>query len=372
MGSFRFEIAATDGAARRGVLHTEHGAVQTPVFMPVGTAGSVKALTQESLLELGVEIFLCNTYHLYLRPGADLVARRGGLHGFLSWPRALLTDSGGYQVYSHRELRTIKEEGACFRSHLDGSSHFIRPEDSIELQQKLGADIVMAFDECLSYPVSHAEARGSMEMSMRWAERSRRAFAAGRQALFGITQGGVFADLRRESTERIAGLDFDGVAIGGLSVGEPKPLMVEVVQTSVAWMPAEKPRYLMGVGTPLDLLEAVACGIDMFDCVLPTRNARNGALFTSLGRLSIKNARWADDDQPLDPHCDCPTCRRYSRAYLRHLLLSKEVLSAILNTQHNVYFYLNLMKQIREAIVRGQFASFRREFEDRYGSGVRG
>ena len=351
---FRFEVIRTDpsSSARTGVLHTEHGDIPTPVFMPVGTAATVKALPHEFLEKLDARIILANTYHLYLRPGHERIARLGGLHRFMSWDRALLTDSGGYQVFSHRELRRITEEGVHFRSHLDGSAHFLSPEKAIEIQQALGADVIMAFDECTPYPCSRPDAEQSMELSMRWAHRCREEWMRRESptALFGIVQGGIYPDLRRRSVEALLGLDLPGMAVGGLSVGEPKTLMFEVLEQTVPTMPADRPRYLMGVGSPRDLIRGVALGVDMFDCVLPTRNARNGCLFTSEGRVLIKNARYAEDDRPLDPACSCITCARYSRAYLRHLFMAGEYLSAVLNTIHNISFYLDMMRKIREFI----------------------
>ncbi len=350
-----FEILHQDSAtgARLGVLHTAHGDVPTPVFMPVGTAGAVKAVPNEWLEGLDARIILANTYHLYLRPGAERIARLGGLHHFMSWKRAILTDSGGFQVFSHRELRRIVEEGVHFRSHLDGSAHFLTPEKAIAVQQALGSDIAMVFDDCTPYPCGKTDAEASMELSMRWAQRCRYEWEKGEngaRALFGITQGGVFADLRKRSVDALRELDFPGYAIGGLSVGEPKEVMQDIIQITTAMLPADRPRYLMGVGTPEDIVSAVGMGVDMFDCVLPTRNARNGCLFTSQGRILIKNASFAEDDAPPDPHCSCFTCRRYSRAYLRHLFLAGEHLSAALNTVHNLSFYLDMMAKIRESI----------------------
>jgi queuine tRNA-ribosyltransferase len=354
--TFAFEVIRKDSAtaARLGLLHTPHGDVQTPVFMPVGTAGAVKALPHEWLEELDAQIILANTYHLYLRPGHDRIQRLGGLHRFMSWNRPILTDSGGYQIFSHRELRRLTEEGACFRSHLDGSSHFLSPESVIDIQRSLGSDIMMVLDECTAYPCGYADAETSMNLSMRWARRGHAQWKEkcgdGRQALFGIVQGGIYPELRRRSVELLMECDFSGLAIGGLSVGEPKNVMFEIVETVLPLLPSDRPRYLMGVGTPKDLARAVALGVDMFDCVLPTRNARNGSLFTSEGRVLIKSARYAEDEKALDPLCSCPVCRRYSRAYLRHLFLSGEHLSAVLNTRHNVTFYLDMMRKIRESI----------------------
>ncbi|HNR40026.1 MAG TPA: tRNA guanosine(34) transglycosylase Tgt [Acidobacteriota bacterium] len=371
MSAFHYTVTHRDPrtAARRGRLVTPHAVVETPVFMPVGTAGTVKAVPHDWLEELDARILLANMYHLYLRPGHELVRALGGLHRFSGWPRALLTDSGGYQVFSHRELRRIDPEGVHFRSHIDGSSHFITPEDSIRVQQALGADIIMAFDDCTPYPATREEARASMETTLQWARRSRAAHPAeDTQLLFGIVQGSVYPDLRAECADRLTEIGFQGYAIGGLSVGEPKDTMYAVTGATAALLPEDRPRYLMGVGTPEDLLEAVAMGVDMFDCVLPTRNGRNGCLFTRDGRIVIKNARHARDDRPPDPECGCRVCRRYSRAYLRHLFMSSEMLSATLNTFHNLYFYLDIMEQIRQSIELGAFADFKQNFLARYHS----
>jgi queuine tRNA-ribosyltransferase len=330
--------------------------------MPVGTAASVKAVPQHFLEELGAEIILANTYHLYLRPGAEVVKDLGGLHGFMSWNRPILTDSGGYQVFSHRELRQISEDGVEFKSHLDGSSHFLSPEKAITVQQDLGADVIMAFDDCTPYPVAENEARRSMERSMRWAARCRRQHRSDEQALFGIVQGSMYPNLRSDSLQRILEIGFDGVALGGFSVGEPSELMYELIERLSPELPEEQPRYLMGVGTPRDLLECVKAGIDMFDCVLPTRNARNGTLFTSAGKVRIKNSRYKEDSSPLDRGCSCFVCRRYSRGYLRHLFVSGEILASVLNTYHNLHFFLDLMRRIREAIETGTLLEFERAF----------
>lgn len=379
-----FEIAATRGLARRGRLTTPHGPVETPVFMPVGTAATVKGVPQDVLEELGVEILLGNTYHLYLRPGIEQVRKLGGLHGFMSWPRAILTDSGGFQVFSLSELRKVTEEGVTFRSHLDGSSHFFSPESAMEAQIGLGADIIMAFDECTEHPAELARARSSMEMTLRWARRSKDFFEShnrevpwgshqpsavsrqpntrsldsarddrsveATQALFGIVQGGMDQALRKESAERTIEIGFDGYAIGGLSVGEPRALTREIVESTIQHLPSDKPRYLMGVGTPEEIVEYSKLGVDMMDCVLPTRAARHGLLFTSEGKISIKQARYAGDEAPLDPNCSCRVCARYSRAYLRHLYASNEVLAQVLNTIHNLSFYLDTMRRVRHAI----------------------
>lgn len=369
MKAFGFELLKTDRTtgARLGRLTTPHSVVDTPVFMPVGTAATVKACPQECLEELDARIILANTYHLYLRPGHERIRSLGGLHHFMSWNRSILTDSGGYQVFSHRDLRRLSEEGVHFKSHLDGSSHFLSPETSIRIQQALGADIIMAFDECTPYPSAHEECRASMEMTLRWAERSRAAFDDSMpQWLFGIVQGGIYDDLRHECAEKLVAMDFPGYAIGGLSVGEPKDQLYRVTASTTPLLPGDRPCYLMGVGTPADLFHCVERGIDMFDCVMPTRNARNGCLFTSRGRVIIKNACHADDESPLDPECGCLVCRRYSRAYLRHLFQSSEILSAILNTHHNLYFYLDIMRKIRQAIALDQFGQFRDVFLSQY------
>ena len=393
-----FHIEADAGPARGGRLVTVHGEVETPVFMPVGTAATVKSVPQDVLEELGVQILLGNTYHLYLRPGVETVRRFGGLHGFMAWPRAILTDSGGFQVFSLNELRKVSEEGVTFRSHLDGSSHFFSPESAMDAQIGLGADIVMAFDECTEYPADAARTRASMEMTLRWAERSKRYFeghkeevpwgnsqysvrgsqssAYGRdreqiphpvsgsvrndrfegetQSLFGIVQGGMDFALRKESAERTVEIGFPGYAIGGLSVGEPRERTREVIEATLEYLPQDKPRYVMGVGTPEEIVEYARMGVDMMDCVLPTRAARHGLLFTSEGKVSIKQARYAQDAGPLDPNCDCRVCQRYSRAYLRHLYASNEVLAQVLNTLHNLSFYLDTMRRVRHSIRLGE------------------
>jgi queuine tRNA-ribosyltransferase len=372
---FGFQLTHTDGAARRGRMTTAHGSVETPAFMPVGTQAAVKGVTHGALESIGAEILLCNTYHLYLRPGDDLIARRGGLHRFIGWTRPILTDSGGYQVFSLSDRRTIDEQGAHFRSHLDGSAHSLTPEKAADIQAQLGSDVAMVFDECLAHPATEAAARASMERTLRWARRARERFLALRdgrvagvlvtnpgQAQFGIVQGGVFPGLREESATQTVDLGFEAYAIGGLSVGEPADIMYEMVSRTAPCLPPERPRYLMGTGTPADLVESVARGIDLFDCVLPTRNARNGQLFTSAGRINIKNARYAEDDRPLDPACSCYTCRTCSRAYLRHLFQAGEINSSTLNTLHNLHFYLDTLRQIRDAIVLRRFESFRRAF----------
>ncbi|HYL13210.1 MAG TPA: tRNA guanosine(34) transglycosylase Tgt [Terriglobales bacterium] len=416
--AIQFQVEATRGAGRAGRLVTPHGEIETPVFMPVGTLASVKGVPQDVLEELGVQILLGNTYHLYLRPGVEQVRQLGGLHSFMAWRRAILTDSGGFQVFSLSELRKVTEDGVTFRSHLDGSSHFLSPESAMDAQIGLGADIIMAFDECTEYPAEPARVRESMEMTLRWAERSKRYFEehehevpwerqyrvpstecresapgsrrdnrrdAGAtqqqiprfarndkrrarndqpvnpdatQALFGIVQGGMDVELRQQSVERTVEIGFPGYAIGGLSVGEPRAVTREIVEATLEHLPADKPRYLMGVGTPEEIAEYATLGIDMMDCVLPTRAARHGLLFTSEGKISIKQARYAGDDGPLDPNCACTVCTRYSRAYLRHLYASKEVLAQVLNTVHNLSFYLDTMRRVRHSIALGDRASF--------------
>lgn len=364
---FRFEVLAVDPLtkARAGRLHTPHGTVDTPVFMPVGTQGTVKGLTQEMLEELGAEIILGNTYHLYLRPGRQTIGALGGLHKFMSWPRAILTDSGGFQIFSLGAMRKVREEGVTFRSHLDGSEHCLTPEKAVEIQTALGSDVMMPLDECTPYPVSHELARKSMELTLRWAARSKNAWLASLSpqssalgTLFGIVQGSMFADLRQECVARLVDLDFPGYAIGGLSVGEPRPLSFEMVEAVQPRLPQDRPCYVMGVGAPRELAEYAALGVDMMDCVLPTRNARNGMLFTSQGRVVIRQARYAADSKPPDEDCRCLVCRRYSRAYLRHLFLSGELLSSVLNTYHNLYFYLDRMRRIRQAILSGDFSKY--------------
>ena len=372
---FSFRVTYTDRHARRGVLSTPHGDVQTPAFMPVGTQGAIKGLTHRDLEGVGAEILLSNTYHLYLRPGDGLIAQLGGLHRFIGWNKPMLTDSGGYQIFSLAERRTIDENGARFRSHLDGSSHLLTPESATDIQAQLGSDIAMVLDECLAYPADLPAARASMERTARWAARARSRRLALRdgpidgvrvtntgQAQFGIVQGGVFPDLRRESAARTIETGFEGYAIGGLSVGEPVEVMYETAGLTAGCLPERKPRYLMGAGTPQDLVEMVACGVDLFDCVLPTRNARNGQLFTSEGRINIKNACFTADDRPPDPSCSCYTCRTCSRAYLRHLFLAGEINASTLNTLHNLNFYLDTLRRIKQAIEFGRFESFRREF----------
>jgi queuine tRNA-ribosyltransferase len=375
--SFSFQVEATSGAARAGRMVTPHGEVETPVFMPVGTVATVKAVPQDVLEELGVQILLNNTYHLYLRPGVENVRKLGGVQRFMAWDKPILTDSGGFQVFSLSELRRVTEEGVAFKSHLDGSAHFFSPEKSLEAEIGLGADIVMAFDECTEYPAERSRAQGSMEMTARWAKRSKDYFEAHKretpwfeskslengadqtQALFGIVQGGMYPDLRRESAERTVEIGFPGYAIGGLSVGEPRDKTWEIVNETIPLLPKDKPRYVMGVGTPEEIVKYVSLGVDMMDCVLPTRAARHGLLFTSEGKLNIKNARYALDEAPVDPNCRCKVCDRYSRAYLRHLYASNEVLAQVLNTVHNLAYYLDTMRRVRQSIMLGEFASSR-------------
>ena len=385
--SVHLQIDATRGSARTGKLLTPHGEVETPVFMPVGTLGSVKGVSQDVLEELGVEILLSNTYHLYLRPGVETVRQMGGLHRFMAWDRAILTDSGGFQVFSLNDLRKVSEGGVAFRSHLDGSAHFLSPEKAMEIQIGLGADIIMAFDECTEYPADAQRARASMELTLRWAGRCKNYFeehkgevpwartgaaelrsagqpraavptqAGATQALFGIVQGGMDRELRRESAERTIGTGFPGYAIGGLSVGEPRELTRDIVESTLEHLPSNQPRYLMGVGTPEEIAQYAQLGVDMMDCVLPTRAARHGLLFTSEGKVSIKQARYAQDDSALDPACGCRVCQRYSRAYLRHLYASNELLAQVLNTVHNLHYYLATMRTVRAWIRAGRAAT---------------
>jgi len=350
----RFELITKDPKtrARRGRLHTSRGVIETPIFMPVGTQATVKSMTPNQLRDLTVEILLCNSYHLFLRPGHETVARLGGLHRFMGWDRPILTDSGGFQVFSLSSLRDISEDGVRFQSHLDGSTHFLGPELAVDIQMALGSDIMMILDDCLAYPATVFDADRSMKRSLAWAERCRKHWDMRGQpnALFGIVQGSIYADLRRESADRLVAMDFPGYAIGGLAVGEPKPLMYEIIESVEPYLPEEKPRYLMGVGTPSDLVEAVARGVDMFDCVMPTRHARNGWLFTRDGHIVIKNSKYKEDPEPVDSTCACPVCKTYSRAYLRHLFIANEILSSVLNTIHNLYFYLDTIRRIRQFI----------------------
>jgi queuine tRNA-ribosyltransferase len=358
----RFELLETDGAARRGRLTLAHGTIDTPVFMPVGTYGTVKAMSPRELEEVGAQIVLGNTFHLWLRPGLPVVAAHQGLHRFMGWDKPILTDSGGFQVYSLGDLRRVSEDGVAFQSPVNGDRLFLTPEESMRIQRVLDSDIVMIFDECTGYPATRDHAAESMRLSLRWAERSKRAHGDNPNALFGIVQGGMYEDLRDESLARLAEIGFDGYAIGGVSVGEPKEDMDRIVAHTAPRLPETSPRYLMGVGTPEDLVAAVSAGIDMFDCVLPTRNARNGWLFTRRGDIKIKNARHREDTGPLDPDCACYTCRNFSRAYLHHLHRANEILGARLNTIHNLAYYQDLMRGLREAIAVRQLAAFRRDF----------
>jgi queuine tRNA-ribosyltransferase len=368
--SFSFEILATDPTgARLGRLTTPHGVVETPAFMPVGTQGTVKGQTQQDLEDLGVQILLGNTYHLYLRPGHELIRKMGGLHQFMSWPRPILTDSGGYQVFSLGDLRKVTDEGVTFRSHLDGSEHFLSPEKALDIEMALGSDIAMVLDECIEAPADESRTREAATRTRLWATRSREHFRrhgdADRQMPFGIVQGGVYESIRRENADALVDLDFPGYAIGGLAVGESHAVTCEMTEAVTSRLPKDRPRYLMGVGKPEQIVDYVRLGVDMMDCVLPTRSARHGCLFTSEGRVLIRNARYAADQGPLDPACGCAVCRRYSRAYLRHLYASGEFLATILNTHHNLYFYLDTMRQIREAIRFGKLERFRSDLQAR-------
>ena len=357
----KFELLENDGSARRGRLTFDRGTVETPAFMPVGTYGTVKAMTPEELRDIGAEMILGNTFHLMLRPGTDIIAAHGDLHDFMGWSGPILTDSGGFQVFSLAELRKLSEDGVTFASPVDGSRVFLGPEESMAVQRALGSDIVMIFDECTPYPASENEARQSMQRSLRWAERSKRAHGDNPAALFGIVQGGMYPELRRDSAGGLLEIGFDGYAIGGLSVGEPEAERERILEATCPLLPDDRPRYLMGVGRPQDLVAAVARGVDMFDCVLPTRNARNGHLFTSQGVVRIRNARYAHDTGPVDPECDCYTCRRFSRAYLRHLERCNEILGHRLATLHNLHYYQSLMRRMRQAIEAGSFAELARD-----------
>nr|WP_294889356.1 tRNA guanosine(34) transglycosylase Tgt [uncultured Limnobacter sp.] len=364
MSALSFKLKTTSGKARRGEITTAHGVIQTPIFMPVGTYGTVKGMTPRDLTEIQAQIILGNTFHLWMRPGLDIMEKFGGLHQFMGWKGPILTDSGGFQVFSLGAMRKIKEEGVHFRSPVNGDKLFLTPEESMRIQTVLNSDIVMIFDECTPYPATHTEARLSMEMSMRWARRSRDAFDAmgNHNGLFGIVQGGMYEDLRDISLQGLEEIGFDGYAIGGLSVGEPKDDMQRILAHTAPKLPQHKPRYLMGVGTPEDLVNAVGQGIDMFDCVMPTRNARNGWLFTRTGDIRIRNAKFRNDESPLDATCSCYTCKNFSRAYLHHLDRSKEILGAQLNTMHNLHYYLDLMREMREAIEQDRFDEFVKEF----------
>lgn len=370
MGAIRYELIkeCKQSGARLGRLHTPHGVIETPIFMPVGTQATVKTMTPDELKEIEAQIILSNTYHLYMRPGEKLVEKAGGLHKFMNWDKPILTDSGGFQVFSLSELRDIKEEGVTFRSHIDGSKHFISPEKAIEIENALGADIIMAFDECLPYPCDYNYAKDSLHRTLRWAERCKEAHKnTENQALFGIIQGGMYKDLREEAAREMVKMDFPGYAVGGLSIGEPKPIMYEVLDWTTHLMPKDKPRYLMGVGSPDALIEGAIRGIDMFDCVLPTRVARNGTTFTSKGKVVVRNAEYAEDFRPLDDECDCYACKNYSRAYIRHLFKAQEILGPRLTTIHNLRFLINLMKQVRQAIMDDRLLDFRDEFFEKYG-----
>ncbi|HDQ41584.1 MAG TPA: tRNA guanosine(34) transglycosylase Tgt [Desulfonatronum sp.] len=361
MNTGDFQLLATDDRARTGRLATAHGIIQTPVFMPVGTVGCVKALSPDDLRDVHAQIILGNTYHLYLLPGDELIARRGGLHAFSGWQGPILSDSGGFQVFSLQSLRKISEGGVEFRSHRDGSKHFFSPEKVISIQRNLNSDIMMVLDECVPYGADRGYTEKSLGLTARWAARSREAYppGSGRQLLFGIVQGGFFPDLRTKSAQQVCSLPFDGIAIGGLSVGESKPLMLEIMRHTASLLPEKKPRYLMGVGTPMDILDGIEAGIDMFDCVLPSRNARNGTLYTSQGKVNIKRAEYKEDDGPLDPDCGCYACTRFSRAYLRHLYVARELLAYRLNTIHNLHYYLELTRCAAQAIAQGEFQSFK-------------
>ncbi|MBM9603512.1 tRNA guanosine(34) transglycosylase Tgt [Desulfopila inferna] len=362
---FTLHCRSSECSARRGELQTRHGVVQTPIFMPVGTQGTVKSVSPANLKEMNAQIILGNTYHLFIRPGHKLIEKFGGLHGFMNWDRPILTDSGGFQIFSLQQLAKITEEGAAFRSHLDGSKLFLGPEEAIAVQQALGSDVMMCLDTCIPYPADRKTTVNSTNLTSRWAARCRSAHSSREQLLFGIVQGGVYPELREQSAAELIDIGFDGYAIGGLSVGEPKELMHGMTEVTVPHLPQDRAVYLMGVGTPEDLVEGVWRGIDMFDCVMPTRNARNGTLFTSTGKIVIKNSKYREDKEPLDGSCDCYTCKNFSRAYLRHLFVSREILSYHLNTIHNLHYYLNLMEQIRKSIEIDSFARFREDFYGR-------
>jgi len=361
---FSFELLKKDSAtsARLGKMITPHGVVDTPAFMPVGTQGTVKSLRPEEIANCGAQIILGNTYHLYLRPGHDTIQKLGGLHTFMNWPGPILTDSGGFQVYSLAALRKIGPEGVMFRSHIDGSKHFLSPQKAIEIQEALGSDIIMCLDECTPYPATPKQTQNSLALTVKWARLCREAKTNPEQALFGIIQGGTYLDLRRQAVAEMVPFDFDGYALGGVSVGEPKEIMYNITNEITPLLPSAKPRYLMGVGTPADIVYAVSCGIDMFDCVIPTRCARHGLLFTNSEKIVIKNARWREDNLPLDETCDCYTCKNYSRAYLRHLYVAGEILAMILNTIHNIRHYMRLMEKIRAAISENRFLEFKNDF----------
>jgi len=367
---FRITHRASGCRARTGGIQTPHGNFETPLFMPVGTQGSVKAVSPEDLMDAGVKVILANTYHLYLRPGHTVIGRLGGLHRFMNWSGPILTDSGGFQVYSLTSLRTLTDLGVTFQSHIDGSRHFIGPEEAIDIQETLGADIIMAFDECAPYPSEYEYVQRSVKLTTAWARRCLERKKRDDQALFGIVQGGMYPDLRETSARELVAMGFDGYALGGLSVGEDRATREHVIREAVDFLPEEKPRYLMGVGTPEDILEAVMLGVDMFDCVMPTRNARNGTLFTTTGRMSIKNARYSEDDRPVDEKCQCYTCANFSRAYLRHLFMAREILSYRLNTIHNLAYYSRLMADIRAAIGEDSLTKFRATFYETQKKGL--
>ncbi|MBI5116249.1 tRNA guanosine(34) transglycosylase Tgt [Candidatus Poribacteria bacterium] len=370
--NFKFEIIKTDSGtrARVGRLTTPHGVINTPIFMPVGTQATVKTLSSEDLHMVGAEIILSNTYHLYLRPGHEIVRKAGGLHPFMNWPKPILTDSGGFQVFSLAELNKVTENGVHFQSHIDGSRHFFTPELCMEIQNALGADIIMVFDECLPYPIERDYAESSLRQTLKWAERCKNASRNPKQALFGIVQGATFRDLRIQCARELIDIGFPGYAIGGLSVGETPQMMYEIIDYVVDELPEDKPRYVMGSGPPVDIFEAVERGVDMFDCVMPTRNARNASLMTSQGVVIVKNAEYASDFSPLDPECDCLTCRNYTRAYLRHLFKAGEISAMRLATLHNVHFMLTLLVQIREAILTGRYPEFKKSFLGKYQRGI--
>jgi len=361
---FQFDLIKRDSetSARLGKMITPHGMVHTPAFMPVGTQGTVKSMLPEEIKNCGAEIILGNTYHLYLRPGHETIKKLGGLHRFMNWPDPILTDSGGFQVYSLGALRKITPDGVMFRSHIDGSKHFLSPQKAIEIQEALGSDIMMCLDECTPYPATLSQTKESLALTVKWADLCRRAKTNVDQALFGIIQGGTYLDLRQQAVEQTAVLGFNGYALGGVSVGEPKEIMYEITDSITPLLPADKPRYLMGVGTPQDIVFGVSCGIDMFDCVIPTRCARHGLLFTNSEKIVIKNSRWRECNDPLDDTCDCYTCKNYSRAYLRHLYVAGEILAMVLNTIHNVRYYMRLMEQIRVAISENRFLEFKNDF----------
>jgi queuine tRNA-ribosyltransferase len=365
MFSFEVEAKSTESHARAGVIQTAHGVIETPIFMPVGTLGSVKSLSPEELIAAGAQIILGNTYHLYLRPGCEVISRFAGLHRFMNWEKPILTDSGGFQVFSLARLAKISEEGVTFQSHIDGSKHLLSPEKAVDIQNCLDTDIMMCLDQCIQYPATREQCQAALEITTSWAKRCKQSWLQtgnGRRALFGIVQGGMFKDLRQRSAEELAAVDFSGFALGGLSVGEPVEVMLEVAAYTLPLLPSATPRYIMGVGTPENLIELVARGADMFDCVLPTRNARNGQMFTDSGTINISNSRYREDTDPLEEGCACYTCRNYTRAYLRHLYLARELLAYRLNSIHNVYYFISFMKRMRRAILADEFESFRKDF----------